>query len=117
MRYRALSADGDYTFGQGEANFLVNSPACVAQAVQTRLLLFTGEWFLDTTEGTPWKEKVLGTGTKAFYDRAIQERVLATEGVSSIDDYSSALDPVTRHLSISMTITTIYGSVSIDQVF
>jgi hypothetical protein len=117
MRYRALSEDGDYTFGQSEANFLINSPAAVAQAVKTRLLLFTGEWFLDTTEGTPWAEKVLGTGTKAFYDRALQERTLDTDGVTAIEDYSSSLDPATRHLSVTMTISTAYGQASVDLVF
>lgn len=117
MRYRALSADGDYSFGQSEANFLINSPAAVAQSVKTRLLLFTGEWFLDKTEGMPWAEKILGTGTRAFYDRAIQERTLATEGVTSIDEYSSELDPATRHLSVSMTISTAYGTIDVDLVF
>ena len=117
MRYRALTADGDYSFGQGGFNFLVNNPACVAQSVKTRLLLFTGEWFLDKTEGTPWATSVLGTGTKALYDRAIQDRVLDTAGVTSIDDYSSTLDPISRHLSIAMTISTAFGQASVDVVF
>lgn len=39
MRYRVLSPTGDYTFGQGPGEFLVNSPAAVAQAIGTRLRL------------------------------------------------------------------------------
>ncbi len=49
MRYRAWDANGDYTFGQGSKNFLVNSPQCVAQAVVSRLRLQLGEWFIDTS--------------------------------------------------------------------
>jgi hypothetical protein len=69
MRYRALSADGDYTFGQGSKNFLVNSAAAAGQAVLTRLRLMKREWFLDNTEGTPYSDEILGTGTKALYDQ------------------------------------------------
>ncbi|MFW3086591.1 hypothetical protein ACN6UI_27150, partial [Klebsiella aerogenes] len=54
MRYRREDDDGDYTFGQGDDTWLVNSPEAVAQAIKTRFLLWYGEWFLDTTEGTPW---------------------------------------------------------------
>jgi hypothetical protein len=54
MRYRKLDANGDYTFGGGSNDFLVNTPETVAQAVMTRLNLLQGEWFLDTTAGMPW---------------------------------------------------------------
>lgn len=54
MRYRREDADGDYTFGSGDDTWLINSPEAVAQAVKTRFELWYGQWFLDTTEGTPW---------------------------------------------------------------
>lgn len=114
MRYRALSADGDYTFGQGSANFLVNSPECVAQKVLTRLQLWRGEWFLDNTEGTPYMQQILGTGTKAIYDLAIQQRVQATDGVTKILKYSSSL--VDRSLNVSMSIATVFGETPVETV-
>jgi hypothetical protein len=109
MRYRALDANGDSTFGSGRTAFLVNSPAAVAQLVQTRLLLMTGEWFLDTTEGTPYSTEILGRGTTTTYDPAIQDRILGTEGVISIDTYSSDLNRATRRLTVNATISTIFG--------
>lgn len=117
MRYRALDADGDYQLGLGVKEFLVNSPATVAQAVQTRLGLFTGEWFLDQTAGTPWNTQVLGKGTQPLYDIALKERVLDTEGVSRITEYSSLLDSVRRELKVTMTIDTIYGEVTVTTAF
>ncbi len=54
MRYRREDADGDYTFGSGDDTWLINSPEAVAQAIKTRFELWYGEWFLDTTAGTPW---------------------------------------------------------------
>lgn len=115
MRYRELSPTGDYVFGQGSQEFLVNSPQCVAQAVGTRLKLLQGEWFLDVTAGTPYSTQVLGTHTQATYDIAIQNEILGTEGVLSISNYTSNVDTVTRALGISATIDTIYGQTELAQ--
>lgn len=115
MRYRTLSPTGDYTFGAGSAGFLVNSPEAVAQAVQTRLRLATGEWFLDRTEGTPYSTDILGKGTLDLYDQAIKDRIINTPGVLSIDNYASLLDEQ-RNLTVTCLLTTLYGAVQITQV-
>lgn len=110
MRVRAQDANGDYTFGRGLGNFLVNSPAAVAQLVQTRLLLMQGEWFLDKTAGMPWATQVIGTGTKPFYDVAIQNEILNTVGVTSIANYSSVLNAAKRSLVVTATVVTQFGA-------
>lgn len=115
MRYRALSASGDYTFGQGQANFLINSPAAVGQSVLTRLRLWEGEWFLDTTDGTPWLQSVMGKNTQSLYDMAIRARVLETRGVVSIVKYASNLRP-DRRLDVTMTINTQFGVETVSTV-
>jgi hypothetical protein len=115
MRYRQLSATGDYVFGRGAGEFFVDSPATVAQAVATRLRLFAGEWFLDATEGTPYAELVLGHNTGGSYDAAIQQRILGTPGVLSITDYTSNLDAA-RRLTVSATISTTYGPAPVQVV-
>ncbi len=116
MRYRSLSPTGDYVFGRGTTEFLVNSPEAVAQAVRTRLLLITGEWYLDTAEGTPYEEAILGMHKQGLYDQAIKERILGTQGVLQIDRYASVLNQQ-RELTVDCLISTIYGPVSISQVF
>lgn len=117
MRYRALSPTGDYTFGQGEANFLINSPAAVAQSVLTRLRLWEGEWFLDQTVGTPYTQQILGYNTENIRDLAIQQEVLNTPGVTSITNYSSSVDPNTRALTVTMSINTQYGPTIVSTDF
>lgn len=117
MKYRQLSAEGDYSFGNGRAEFYVDSPAAVAQAVKTRLGLAQGEWFLDLTEGTPYSTQILGTGTMTLYDQAIQERILGTPGVSRINEYASVLNRNTRQLTVTARITTIYGETPITSIF
>jgi hypothetical protein len=109
MRYRALDANGDMTFGHSKADFLVDSPEAVAQVLKTRFGLATGEWFLDVTEGTPYGADILGKSNRATYDQAIRGRILDTPGVSAINTYSSSL--VDRRLTVVAEIETIYGPV------
>lgn len=114
MRYRKLSSDGDYVFGSGKNDFLVNSPEAVAQAILTRLKLWLGEWFADTSDGTGWNQSIVGKQSKNLYELTLHQRVLETPGVKSIVDFQSALDPETRRLTVSMTVNTIFGEASLN---
>lgn len=114
MRYRKLDSQGDYVFGQGPQEFLTDSPEAVAQAIATRLRLETGEWFLDSQEGTPYQEQILGTNKQTTYDFAIKERILGTQGVIAITSYSSYVNPNTRAISAEAVVQTRYGAVAIQ---
>jgi hypothetical protein len=116
MRYRKLTDDWDFQMGHGGADYLRDSPETVLQAVMTRLKLFTGEWFNDTAEGTPWRTRVLGKYTKTKYDSAIRRRILRTQGVTKITEYSSAFDGESRKVTIEAAIGTVYGEVRIREV-
>lgn len=114
MRYRKLDSNGDFTFGKGDGNFFVNTPETVGQAVKTRLGLIESEWFLDTTQGTPYTSKILGAGHVSTYDAAIQEIIINTQGVTKITAYASNFDPLLRKATISATIDTIYGVTTVS---
>ena len=117
MRNRALDASGDYSFGHGGADFLSNSPETVAQTVVTRLGLWRGEWFLDSEEGTPYRDGILGKGsTPAGREALLRKRILETPGVLSIVEFSASLDGNIRSLDVSATIDTMYGQASIKEV-
>ena len=109
MRYRKLSASGDMTFGQGLSNFWINVPDGVAQAALTRLKLYLGEWFYNTSDGTAWFQQVLGYNTRATRDPQIKQRLLLTEGVLSLISYSSSINPNTRAYTVTAALNTIYG--------
>lgn len=116
MKYRRLDENGDMAIGHGDADYLQDSPECVAQAVVTRLRLLRGEWFLDLSEGTPYVEGVFGKHTKESYDFVIRQRVLETEGVTEIEDYESIFDGETRKLTVNIRINTVYGPAEIQEV-
>jgi hypothetical protein len=109
MRYRRLDENGDMTFGKQQANFLKDSPAAVAQAALTRLKLWTGEWFVDATEGTPYQNGILGYGTRQAVEPILRSRIIETEGVSEITSFDILFDADARKMSISATIDTKYG--------
>ena len=94
-------------FGGGSNSFWIDVPDAVAQAISTRLKLQLGEWFLDTSDGTPWSTQILGTGTAATYDPAIRARILGTPGASVMLSYDSS--KVGRALNVQAQVATTYS--------
>ncbi|EPU9086289.1 hypothetical protein ACV0PS_003690 [Enterobacter hormaechei] len=113
MRYRREDENSDYTFGQGDDTFLVNSPECVAQAVKTRFELWKGQWFLDATEGTPYIQSVLGKQRPEVYSLAIRDRISTTPGVLSILSFDTVNNGNTRRVTFTASINTIYGKTTV----
>lgn len=115
MRVRQLSSTGDYAFGNGQANFLINSPAAVAQVVETAFKLWLGEWYLNTAAGMPWLEEVFGYNSKEDADQALINYALTIQGVENISNWNSTVNAETRaYTSITATIDTIYGQTQLQ---
>lgn len=113
MRYRKLDANGDRVFGRDQKAFWINVPDGVAQAVLTRLQLYLGEWFLDTSDGTDWRHKVLGNRTATLYGPMLRTRILQTRGVVELVSFASQLNRDTRALGIQGEINTLYGDIAL----
>lgn len=116
MRYRKLDNNGDMQFGNSSADFYVDQPEGITQAIMTRLKLWAGEWFLDISEGTPYQQAILGTGTKSTIEPVIRARILDTEGVDSIETFSLEINELNRNATIIATVNTIYGQTAIQGV-
>jgi hypothetical protein len=114
MRYRKLSPTGDYTWGQSLLNFWIDVPEAVGQAIQTSFLLWQGEWFLDTTVGTPWITGVLGYHSQANADTTLEDVALNVQGVVDIKNFQSTLDGLTRKYSCQFNVDTVYGPTTVD---
>lgn len=109
MRYRKQDENGDYTFGRSLSDFHIDNADAVAQAIDTRLKLWVGEWFADVSDGTGWTQAILGKHSQNLYELTLRQRVLETKGVLSIDNFQSYLEPKTRKLTVEMLVNTIYG--------
>lgn len=115
MRVREQDSNGDMTFGNGQQNFLANSPDAVAQVVQTTLLLILGEWYLNLNDGTPWFQGVLGVHSKDTADQTLITQIKTVDGVTDVQDWTSTIDPVTRkYSSLSAKLITIYGETQLQ---
>lgn len=108
-----MTSVGDMSFGQGVGDFYVNRPEAAAQVVGTRLNLFQGDWFLDLTQGTPWRTKVLGRFTADTRDAILLARIASSPGVSEVTSYASQLARQPREFSVQATVRTVYGDANV----
>jgi hypothetical protein len=90
----------------------------VAQAIQTRLLLFQGEWWENLSAGTPMFQSILGApGTPRSQQVMAGLLNLVVQGtpfVSSVQDGTVSYDPANRVFSYSATAFTAFGPVSVS---
>lgn len=105
----ALSSDHDIYLEDNDFA-LVAGPDESAQSILIRLWTYYGEWFLDTSLGTPHYEKILGNPFRPNNQAAIyRRRILATEGVTAIENFSYSR--VARNLEVSATARLTDGSI------
>jgi hypothetical protein len=116
MRYRKLDANNDYSFGNGLLDFYIDVPNAPGQAVETGLMLWLGEWYLDTSQGMPWIQGVLGKNSQAMADATIQNQVANTQGIVDISSYASQFNSQQRTFNAQISVDTIYGPTAVDLV-
>lgn len=115
MRYRRIDENGDYTFGNGKYDFLVDIEA-VPQAIKTKLNLFQGEWWEDLNEGLPFFQDIAGQFIKTEEDKDIVTRLYCNrindvEAVNSFLSLDADFDNENRKYSLTASIDTIYGRI------
>lgn len=84
---------------------LTDETSVVAQRVKRALLLFKGEYFLDSDLGMPYYNDILGTKNsidtiQAIFINAIRE----VKGVADVKEFNIAFDNPNRTLTINMSI-------------
>lgn len=114
MTVRALDENGDIiTSG---AQFLEDGSAAEAsQNVTTRLKFFTGEWFLNIQDGTPWfpdtnRWGILGKGgTLAQREATLRRRILLAPAVAGMSSFALSYALETRLLTVTAGIISSSG--------
>lgn len=115
---RSLGPNYDPLWGQGVGNFLSDIDA-VGQIIGTRLRLFEGEWWEDTTDGLPLWQKILGQyngkNTEAIA-LLIQDRILGTPFVVRILQQTATYNPNTRAFTYTAQVQTAFGVLNVTNI-
>jgi hypothetical protein len=97
---------GDLVFVNGQCPVTDENRLVVAQRLTIRLRTFLSEWFLDTSYGVPYWERILGKKTtKTVVDRILQTEILKVQGVLEITEFNSTLNR-SREYSMSFRVRT-----------
>lgn len=84
----------DLVFVNGAVAITPEQRDSVAQKLKIKLLTFLGEWFLNTDDGIPYRERIFGkVKSKALVDAIFQEKILEEEGVLALTEFESTLNP------------------------
>lgn len=110
MRIRPVDSSGDYVVGRP---FLVNTREGVRLLIYSRLRLWQGDWFADTSDGTPYLQQVLAERYGKNPDAAVKNRIRGTTAVTQISSYASTFTGSNRQLSIEADVDTLYGIVKV----
>lgn len=82
----------------------------VLQRVHTRLRLFLGEFFMDTSAGLPWlQEYLLKNPDPSLIDAGIQDTILGTPGIAVLTAYRGTPDYAKRAYTVDFAATTRLG--------
>lgn len=116
IRVRRLDASHDPVFGNGKADYLTDINA-VAQIIQTRLLLFWGEWWENQKAGISMFQSILGKSgarNKEAADTLLKNYVLETPYVTGIKSFASTFNGVERKYNVSMEVNTKFGVILVS---
>lgn len=80
---------------------MVEDNRAIAEHVKQRLLMYKGEWFLDTLVGTPWFQDVF---TRPHNDMVIEgvikREIYDTPGVAELTEFDMQINTRTRHIEV-----------------
>lgn len=98
----ALTADGNLD--------MVTNAEAVGQHVSQRLQTFEGEWFLDTTAGVPWLDRIMGRKIDLpLAESVMKAETMDTDGVTGIEGFDLRFDRKPRRLNlVRATVATEY---------
>lgn len=82
----------------------------IAQSIREALGFFSGEWFLNNTEGVPWFQEILVAHPNLDTIQAILiNTVLSVPGVTQLNTFSFDFTPGNRTLSVTFQAKTTNG--------
>jgi hypothetical protein len=107
LKLNKTSWDLEYTNGD---LVIIEDQDVVEQSIKIALLTNLGEWTYDTEAGTGWITQIMGkNSTEGVVEAEIRRVVLGVDGVTEVTDVEIDLDAVTRSLTVTARVATIFG--------
>ena len=102
---------GRFRRGPTGGRYFTSGIEGVRQAINIALLTFLGEFFLDTTVGVPYFQKILGVKSPNFaaIKAELANQIRAVSGVRSVVTVTMTYDRVNRTLAVVWTADTVFG--------
>jgi hypothetical protein len=106
----------DLVFEGGDLS-TVTDGAEIEQSLKIALLTGLGEWAFDTAAGVAyrngWRVRPINS---ALINADVRRVCLGVAGVLRVDKVSIDLDAATRHVTVGVEVTTIYGEAARSEV-
>lgn len=114
--------NGDIALDSTGRLAVVTGAEALRQKLETRLRLYRGEWFLDTSSGVPYLQRILGRGSErspndlssGSLNQIFDAECLKESEVRSIVRSESVFDTAKRSFSYTAELDTIYGTVPLE---
>lgn len=106
MLFRALDANGDWTWGSGLANYISGDPA-IALNIRTRLYCWLNDCFFDMGAGIDWLNLLGSKGKQGLLDLNCRRIILQSTGVTALNSFTINVNEARRF----------QGEYNIDTVF
>ena len=92
---------GDLYLENGSCRLTNSLSEEVAQQLWIRFKFFQGEWFLDTSQGVPWFQTILGQKTPiGIIEQLLRQVVTSCPGVDSLLSFSLLFDSAQRSAQV-----------------
>jgi hypothetical protein len=106
-----LDETGDLAIDANEL-VLVSAADEVAQRLRCRLRSFLGDWFLNVTQGVPYRDEVFAKrNAPSRVEAAIKKEILTTSGVQELLEYTQVLDGSTRRMTVDFKVRATDGTI------
>lgn len=111
-----LDSNHDLALSAGNDSMLVDGLDRIRQQITVTLLTFMGEWFLDTTFGVPYFERIMiKSPNRAEVENIIRSKVRDVPGVEAVPSVEIQIDARLRQGRITLPdIQTNEGPISVS---
>lgn len=110
-----IDSDGDIIINDGKFELLVTIQEAVRQRLSIGLQTFLGEYFLDITQGIPYRQQIFNKSiTPKEVDALFLKYITADEDVIKVLSFDSTYNQYTRKYDLDFEVLTTDGLLRVN---